>query len=222
MLTADLVNLQYNQIWEATISWMNLLGKYGVMETKEFGNLTSWPKEGYDQEIEQTAYRNWHHEGRRFRHGAEMMGADYTQWHGIWELQENLVKIIEYGAGKGVPEAVEWMRRRDPEKFLLYPLFDVPGNTWGPSAMAYRGEMPMDRIPGYWEKIRENVRTAYEKGVLTEEQWRLWEELYENRDEEIGRVYDLPPIHEEYMENLRMDLGRLYEKQRLPISRGGY
>ncbi len=28
----------------------------------------------------------WHHEGRRARHGASMMGPDYTHWHGMYEI----------------------------------------------------------------------------------------------------------------------------------------
>lgn len=28
----------------------------------------------------------WHHEGRRARHGASMMGPDYTHWHGTYEI----------------------------------------------------------------------------------------------------------------------------------------
>jgi len=28
----------------------------------------------------------WHHEGRRSRHGASMMGPDWTQWHGNYEV----------------------------------------------------------------------------------------------------------------------------------------
>jgi len=28
----------------------------------------------------------WHHEGRRARHGASMMGPDYTHWHGTYEV----------------------------------------------------------------------------------------------------------------------------------------
>ena len=31
----------------------------------------------------------WHHEGRRARHGASMMGPDYTHWHGTYELAKN-------------------------------------------------------------------------------------------------------------------------------------
>ncbi len=31
----------------------------------------------------------WHHEGRRARHGAAMMGPDYTHWHGTYEIARN-------------------------------------------------------------------------------------------------------------------------------------
>ena len=34
-------------------------------------------------------YEIWHHEGRRARHGASMMGPDYTQWHGMYEVAKN-------------------------------------------------------------------------------------------------------------------------------------
>ena len=51
----------------------------------------------------------WHHEGRRFRHGAEMMGADYTQWHGVWEIQEDLIELIRWAAEHGDSEAKKWV-----------------------------------------------------------------------------------------------------------------
>ena len=40
----------------------------------------------FDDEIEFSYYHLWHHEGRRARHGAAMMGPDYTQWHGNYEV----------------------------------------------------------------------------------------------------------------------------------------
>ena len=50
-------------------------------------------------------YNGWHHEGRRFRHGAAMGGADYVQWHGVWELQHDMQEMIDWGAEHGVEEA---------------------------------------------------------------------------------------------------------------------
>jgi hypothetical protein len=47
----------------------------------------------------------WHHEGRRARHGASMMGPDYTHWHGTYDIAKTfythyvpeLRKMIEKG-----------------------------------------------------------------------------------------------------------------------------
>lgn len=47
------------------------------------GKLTRTP---FDDKIEWTYYELWHHQGRRARMGTAMMGPDYTQWHGFYEV----------------------------------------------------------------------------------------------------------------------------------------
>lgn len=65
--------------------------KFGSPATKIYQQLKS---EGlltpidFDEKIEWTYYFLWHHEGRRARMGASMMGPDYTQWHGNFEVAE--------------------------------------------------------------------------------------------------------------------------------------
>jgi hypothetical protein len=55
-----------------------------IMEKlKAAGKVTPTP---FDDPIEWTFYMLWHHEGRRARHGASMMGPDFTQWHGFFEV----------------------------------------------------------------------------------------------------------------------------------------
>ncbi|MBI4714980.1 MAG: cytochrome C552 [Nitrospirae bacterium] len=43
----------------------------------------------FDDKIEWTFYELWHHEGRRARMGASMMGPDFTQWHGFYEVAKH-------------------------------------------------------------------------------------------------------------------------------------
>jgi len=51
----------------------------------------------------------WHHEGRRARHGASMMGPDYTHWHGTYEVAKHfysefipeLEELVEKGHASG-------------------------------------------------------------------------------------------------------------------------
>lgn len=51
----------------------------------------------------------WHHEGRRARHAASMMGPDYTHWHGTYDLAKHfytkmvpeLEKLVKQGKASG-------------------------------------------------------------------------------------------------------------------------
>lgn len=40
----------------------------------------------FSHEVDWIWFELWHHEGRRARHGASMMGPDYTHWHGTYEI----------------------------------------------------------------------------------------------------------------------------------------
>ena len=58
---------------------MALVKKKGLLKNKAaFGNKLEW-----------IYWELWHHEGRRARHGAAMMGPDYTWWHGIYEVAQH-------------------------------------------------------------------------------------------------------------------------------------
>ncbi|MBC8514875.1 hypothetical protein H8D30_03330 [bacterium] len=66
--------------------------KYGGPSTtimgmlKERGLISPDP---FDDHIEWVYFELWHHEGRRARMGASMMGPDYTQWHGFYEVAKH-------------------------------------------------------------------------------------------------------------------------------------
>jgi len=59
-----------------------------VMTLIRQNNLLENPAE-FSNEIEWIYWELWHHEGRRARHGASMMGPDYTWWHGIYEVAQH-------------------------------------------------------------------------------------------------------------------------------------
>ncbi len=46
-------------------------------------------KTKFSNKIDFTWFELWHHEGRRARHGASMMGPDYAHWHGMYEVSRN-------------------------------------------------------------------------------------------------------------------------------------
>ena len=71
---------------------------------------------------EWTDWELWHHEGRRARHGAAMMGPDYTWWHGIYDVAQHFYF-------KMLPEARKF---NDPElnAYLDELIKDNPMHAW--------------------------------------------------------------------------------------------
>ncbi len=201
-LTGDLAALQYNEIFREGRRWLTEMNKAGIILTPGVKDgLAAFGVAGYDEEPEEINYHIWHHEGRLYRQGALMMSADFTQWHGIWELQRDLVDIIRYAAEHNLPEAQAWMKSDNPAKYWLYPFFDVPGSAWGIDTVAFRKSpeyttkilMNRGEIPDYWDRVKGNVEAAYKNGLLSAKQWDLWQKLYANLDKENGQVYALPP-----------------------------
>jgi hypothetical protein len=79
---ADLVVELYNDQYSAAKAVVDSLYDDGLLTTASF-----------DEPIEFKIYEMWHHEGRRARMGAFMMGPDYVQWHGFYELLADRVEI---------------------------------------------------------------------------------------------------------------------------------
>jgi len=102
----------------------------GIMDELYKDNLLT--KTPFDEKIEWTFYELWHHEGRRARHGASMMGPDYTQWHGFYEVAKHFyTKFLPEAEElkKGVTDKVladeyhKWKKgfsKEDMEKLLMF------------------------------------------------------------------------------------------------------
>jgi hypothetical protein len=87
--TPDFVDAFYTTFDDTIEMWNEKFAKPAqrVMSAlRERGKLTKTP---FDEELEWTFFRLWHHEGRRARMGVSMQGPDYTQWHGFFEVAEN-------------------------------------------------------------------------------------------------------------------------------------
>ncbi len=79
---------------------MNILKK-----NKSLGNPAS-----FSNNIEWIYWEIWHHEGRRARHGASMMGPDYTWWHGIYDVAQHFYfKFIPEVRKIGDKEAIAYI-----------------------------------------------------------------------------------------------------------------
>ena len=210
LLTADLVNLQYNEMRRQFVYWTKKLTKNGLISRlEEDGKFYSNPVlNGWDEDPEHLMYYGWHHEGRRFRHGAEMMGADFTQWHGVWEVQEDLMEVIKWAAEHGDNEAKKIVRSTSPSKFTTYTLYDIPGTAWGISTHANTTPYLYNNYPDYWDRVYSNVETAYKQGLLSKKQWEHWLERFENKEYYLGTKFtaDTDSIFQFYKERNDYDI----------------
>lgn len=74
-----LVNLYNEKFAKPAGEIMKIIANKKLLENPaSFGNKIEW-----------TYWELWHHEGRRARHGASMMGPDYTWWHGLYEVAQH-------------------------------------------------------------------------------------------------------------------------------------
>ena len=65
-------------------------------------------KAPFEHEVQWVYWELWHHEGRRARHGASMMGPDYTHWHGMYEVSKHFYT-------KFLPAVIEAAKLKSPE-----------------------------------------------------------------------------------------------------------
>jgi hydroxylamine dehydrogenase len=76
----------------------------------------------FSNKIEWIYWELWHHEGRRARHGASMMGPDYTWWHGIYEVAQHFYFEM-------LPEARKF-HDAEVDGWIDDLLADDPMHTW--------------------------------------------------------------------------------------------
>jgi hypothetical protein len=96
----------------------------------------------FANKIDWTWFELWHHEGRRARHAAAMMGPDYTHWHGTYDLAKHwyskfipeLEELIKQGKEAGgekataaakLQVALEDMLNSDDHKWYLNKMTDA-------------------------------------------------------------------------------------------------
>lgn len=75
----SLVTLYNDKFAKPSKAIMDELMKDGVIQQKA----------PFEHEVQWVYWELWHHEGRRARHGAGMMGPDYTHWHGMYEVSKH-------------------------------------------------------------------------------------------------------------------------------------
>ncbi|MCP4633221.1 MAG: hypothetical protein GY855_09875 [candidate division Zixibacteria bacterium] len=107
-----------------------LVKLYNEKFAKPAGNIMKIVKEkklmenpaSFSNKIEWIYWEIWHHEGRRARHGAAMMGPDYTWWHGVYDIAQHFYF-------KMLPEARKF-KDPDVDKFIDDLIKNDPMHQW--------------------------------------------------------------------------------------------
>ncbi|MHB0968348.1 MAG: multiheme c-type cytochrome [Thermoanaerobaculia bacterium] len=108
----------YFQMYDDAVDLYNT--KYAIpanniMEAmRKAGKITPTP---FDEKIEWTFYELWHHEGRRARMGASMMGPDFTQWHGFYEVSKHFYNEFLPEAERTMPGVTTAVLAMDQHKW---------------------------------------------------------------------------------------------------------
>jgi hypothetical protein len=87
--TLDKVVVEYNEAYyQPALARLNKLYQMDLLSENRW----------FDEALEFEFYELWHHEGRRARMGAAMMGPDYTWWHGFYELKNRYNRFMAESA----------------------------------------------------------------------------------------------------------------------------
>ncbi len=115
---SDWVQGHYTQ-YDAAVNLYNdkfaIPAKAIMKKLRDAGKLTPTP---FDEKFEWTYFELWHHEGRRARMGAAMMGPDYTQWHGFYEVAKNFYTEFLPQAEELLPGVTAEVKAMDDHKWL--------------------------------------------------------------------------------------------------------
>ncbi|MGA8830512.1 MAG: multiheme c-type cytochrome [Desulfomonilaceae bacterium] len=109
---------------------------------REMGKIS---KADFADKLDWTYYEIWHHQGRRARHGAAMMGPDYTWWHGLYEVAKDFYE-------KFIPEVEQVMGGKAAAAPILNEyIFSNPLHKW------YKEGMTKEQL----QKVEEFYQQRY-------------------------------------------------------------
>ncbi len=90
-------------------------GKAVMAKLHAAGKLTPTP---FDERLEWDYFEMWHHQGRAARMGVAMMGPDYVQWHGFYEVAKTFYSELLPEAEHLLPGATAEVRAMDDHRWL--------------------------------------------------------------------------------------------------------
>jgi formate-dependent nitrite reductase cytochrome c552 subunit len=134
----NLVSLYNDKFAKPAQQFMNELAADSILK----------PNATFEYQVQWVFYELWHHEGRRARHGASMMGPDYTHWHGMYEVSKHF--YTEF-----LPEVIKAAAEKNPELGKKYQK-EIGLFLTGESHIWLKGLSPKEA-----ESLREAYKQRY-------------------------------------------------------------
>jgi hypothetical protein len=119
----------YDQLDDTVELYNEQFGKPAAEIMKRLKEKKAISSTPFDDKIEWIYFEIWHHEGRRLRHGAAMMGPDYVQWHGFYEIAKHFYfQFLPEAEKLGVKDYVKkllqkpehsWIKGKTPDSMNI-------------------------------------------------------------------------------------------------------
>lgn len=120
----------YTQFDELVETYNNKFAIPATNIRKKLMEMGKISKADFDDKLDWTYWELWHHEGRRARHGASMMGPDYTWWHGMYEVAKHFYVYF-------LPEVEKIMGGKEAAAPILNEyVFKDPAHRWYKEGMS--------------------------------------------------------------------------------------
>ncbi len=116
----------YMQYDSLVVTYNDKFAKPALNLVKELKADDIWEGTGFQTHLGYTWFELWHHEGRRARHGAAMLGPDYTHWHGMYEVSRNFYHEFL----PEVQELAEEAGQGEKYEKLIDEILDRPEHQW--------------------------------------------------------------------------------------------
>jgi len=114
---------------------------------KKKGYFNKPDAKGFAHEMNWIWFELWHHEGRRMRHGAAMMGPDYTHWHGSYEVAKHFYT-------KYIPKVLKLAKENHDAELekMVKDILKRPEHAWYDGQDAAEVKAVRKMYSGYYEK----------------------------------------------------------------------
>jgi len=116
----------YEQYDSLVYTYNNKFAKPGKKIVQEMKKDGLWKNSMFQDSLGYIWFELWHHEGRRARMGAAMMGPDYTHWHGMYEVSRHFYN-------KFIPKVLKIAKEGgmgDKYQKMIDEIIDRPEHEW--------------------------------------------------------------------------------------------